>query len=344
MTGGPHDVISGDIGRLEAYGEDVGASVWHAEEARTRYSQAVARFNDAQPNDLGSAITDRTATIGNHLRELRTVNRIPPAFATALRIVDERGLDLDTFGANPLFDNLVEAATAMPLAASDQIVRAALRADEARRAQSEAEGRALAELYVTAWSDPHTNAHIDAHLAMNSDDAAFILGFVLQMDSYDPQALVQAEIDRLNGSGWERLLFGGNYMAQGDEIVEIQMMGVGGLMRAIRLGRPHGPPISRPTVVSGGKLQNIINNLYKHVERPGRVGTGTTADAVRHELLTGRLTGGLGHITKARGEIRGLRNWLRRNPDAPYRDRLIAQSLLDDLLDALATVSRRGGP
>lgn len=58
-------------------------------------------------------------------------------------------------------------------------------------------------------------------------------------------------------------------------------------------------------------------------------------DAVRAELLTGRATGRRFHITKARETIRGLQNWLRRNPDASPGDRAVAQDLIDQLKDAL---------
>jgi hypothetical protein len=91
--------------------------------------------------------------------------------------------------------------------------------------------------------------------------------------------------------------------------------------------------------VSSPKLQNIINDLYKGTTNPGRVGTGTTADAVRHELATGKAVGGRFHSQKAGDYARGLENWLRGNPNAPYQDRLVAQSVLDDLRSALG-----GGP
>jgi hypothetical protein len=91
-----------------------------------------------------------------------------------------------------------------------------------------------------------------------------------------------------------------------------------------------------PTVTDP-KLQNYVDNLYKGTTNPHRVGTGTTADAVRNELTTGLPTGGTFHSTKAQETINGLTRWLRNNPDATYSDRLVAQSLLDDLVDALGT-------
>jgi len=91
-----------------------------------------------------------------------------------------------------------------------------------------------------------------------------------------------------------------------------------------------------PTVTDP-KLQNYVDNLYKGTTNSNRVGTGTTADAVRNELTTGLPTGGTFHSTKAQETINGLTRWLRNNPDASYSDRLVAQSLLDDLVDALGT-------
>jgi len=66
-----------------------------------------------------------------------------------------------------------------------------------------------------------------------------------------------------------------------------------------------------------------------------RVGNGTTADAIRHELATGQPVGGVFHSQKGADYARGLENWLRGNPDAAYGDRVVAQSLLDDLRSAL---------
>jgi len=40
-------------------------------------------------------------------------------------------------------------------------------------------------------------------------------------------------------------------------------------------------------------------------------------------------------IQKAQDTARGLSNWLRRNPGAPSQDRRVAQSLYDELVDAL---------
>jgi len=57
--------------------------------------------------------------------------------------------------------------------------------------------------------------------------------------------------------------------------------------------------------------------------------------AVRNENLTGEPTFGRFHTDKAMETRAGLIRWLRRNPTAPYHDRLVAQSLLDELNDVL---------
>ena len=87
--------------------------------------------------------------------------------------------------------------------------------------------------------------------------------------------------------------------------------------------------------VASQKLQNIIDNLYKGTTNPHRIGTGTTADAARHELATGQPVFGKYHLRKVQESIRGLENWLQKNPNAPRHDRLVAQSLLNELRDAV---------
>ena len=92
--------------------------------------------------------------------------------------------------------------------------------------------------------------------------------------------------------------------------------------------------LTKPSA-SNAKLQNIVDDLYKGTKTPKPIGTGSTADAVRNELLTGKPTYGRWHSQKATEYSNALRNWLRKNPTAPHHDRLVAQSLLDDLRAAL---------
>lgn len=91
-----------------------------------------------------------------------------------------------------------------------------------------------------------------------------------------------------------------------------------------------------PPSVSNAKLQNSIDSLH----RPNAtVGNGTTMDAIRHEITTGELVGGRSHILKGQEMVNGLRRWIRENPGASRHDQFVAQSLLDDLLDALGPLA-----
>ena len=86
--------------------------------------------------------------------------------------------------------------------------------------------------------------------------------------------------------------------------------------------------------VQNEKLRNAIDEIY----RPGATfGDGGLADAVRHELATGQLVGGKSHILKARERMANLQNIIRRQNLSP-RDLIIAQQLLDDLIDALGGI------
>jgi len=89
-----------------------------------------------------------------------------------------------------------------------------------------------------------------------------------------------------------------------------------------------------PRVVNS-KLNNLVNDLYKGAKGPRPIGTGSTADAVRNELATGLSTHGRFHSQKGQEYINALMKWLRNNPNASHHDRLVAQSLLDDLKAAL---------
>lgn len=88
-------------------------------------------------------------------------------------------------------------------------------------------------------------------------------------------------------------------------------------------------------VVESTKLQNLVKNLYKGTTNPNRIGNGTTMDAIRNEIATGASTNGRMHITKGQESLRGLDNWLAKNPDGTYHDRLVAQSLADELRGVL---------
>ena len=94
------------------------------------------------------------------------------------------------------------------------------------------------------------------------------------------------------------------------------------------------PPLPRPKVQSQG-LRNIVDELYKAVDEPDRVGNGTTMDAIRFEQATGGTVKGKVHMKKGYERVRGLRRWLRTNKDASYNDQLVARSLLWELEELL---------
>lgn len=82
-----------------------------------------------------------------------------------------------------------------------------------------------------------------------------------------------------------------------------------------------GPP--KPKAKDPG-LQGIIDQLY----RPGATtGNGGTADAIRS---------GLGHVRKSEDRITQLTRWLGQNTGAGEGDINTAQSLLQDLVSAMA--------
>ncbi|ESE57398.1 Rhs family protein, partial [Salmonella enterica subsp. salamae serovar 58:l,z13,z28:z6 str. 00-0163] len=89
--------------------------------------------------------------------------------------------------------------------------------------------------------------------------------------------------------------------------------------------------MEKPTV-EDAELKNIIDDLY----RPNaKVGSGSTADAVRYELSTGEKVGGRGHIQKAEQYSESLQRWLNKNPSASPGDRAAAENVLRDLRRAL---------
>jgi hypothetical protein len=89
--------------------------------------------------------------------------------------------------------------------------------------------------------------------------------------------------------------------------------------------------MSKP-YVSNPDLAEVVDDLY----RPGgTVGSGSTADAIRHELKTGQMVKGKLHSQKGMDAIRFLKKWLKNNPTASPGDRSAAENILQDLIDAL---------
>jgi RHS repeat-associated protein len=95
-----------------------------------------------------------------------------------------------------------------------------------------------------------------------------------------------------------------------------------------------GAASATPKVVDA-KLGNIVSDLYKGARGSYPIGTGSTADAIRNEVATGLATGGRFHSQKGTEYIRALENWLARNPNASHYDRMVAESLKNDLRNAL---------
>ena len=87
--------------------------------------------------------------------------------------------------------------------------------------------------------------------------------------------------------------------------------------------------------VGDAKLGNIVGDLYKGAKGPNPIGTGSTADAIRNETVTGLATGGRFHTQKGTEYIRALENWQTKNSNASHYDQMVAESLKNDLLNAL---------
>jgi hypothetical protein len=116
--------------------------------------------------------------------------------------------------------------------------------------------------------------------------------------------------------------------ASGDD--RMQPLGSGGSSTT-----PPVRPAAQQPATEARPLTNMLDDLYKGANSPARVGDGHTADAALFERTSGGLVHGKNHIKKANIYIRGLRNWLRRNPDASPSDRAIATNEMNRLLHAV---------
>ena len=84
--------------------------------------------------------------------------------------------------------------------------------------------------------------------------------------------------------------------------------------------------------VTNMELAQLLEKLY----RPNaKLGSGSTAAAVRHELATGETVGGRTHSTKASEMITALQRWLKNNPSASPGDRAAAENVIQDMTNAL---------
>ncbi|MFS8125485.1 hypothetical protein QD336_23930 [Rhizobium sp. BR 250] len=77
--------------------------------------------------------------------------------------------------------------------------------------------------------------------------------------------------------------------------------------------------------VSDNELSELVDWLY----RPNAsIGSGSTADAIRFELSTGKAVGGAFHGQKAQDGIVALQRWLSKNPTAPSGGRAAAENII----------------
>ena len=79
------------------------------------------------------------------------------------------------------------------------------------------------------------------------------------------------------------------------------------------------------------KLRNFIDKLYRVT---AQIGSGSTADAIRYERITGKLLSPSGHSIKGQEIINGLQKLIN-SGKLNSTDRAIAQQLVNDLKDAL---------
>lgn len=85
-------------------------------------------------------------------------------------------------------------------------------------------------------------------------------------------------------------------------------------------------PKPKPTAGSS-KLQNIVDDIWKHAGRPGSKGDGTTFDALRNEIRTGKPSAGTFHYQKAADLMTGLHKLLA-DASTSSANRALAEDLL----------------
>jgi RHS repeat-associated protein len=86
--------------------------------------------------------------------------------------------------------------------------------------------------------------------------------------------------------------------------------------------------------VSNEKLKNIIKDLYKGQGGPNTIGNGTTMDAVRNEIITGKPTNGKFHTSKLEDYLKALQKRVRAG-DLNEHDLAVTNSLIEDVVKAL---------
>lgn len=108
----------------------------------------------------------------------------------------------------------------------------------------------------------------------------------------------------------------------------------GGTANAVTGGKLADDLIARMTKpkVEDVGLAHLMDELYRD---GAKIGTGSTADAVRFELATGGSVGGKHHVQKAKNYSVSLQRWLNANPNASFSDRSAAEYVLRDMQNAL---------
>jgi hypothetical protein len=84
--------------------------------------------------------------------------------------------------------------------------------------------------------------------------------------------------------------------------------------------------------VANAELQGLIDKPYRG---GAKVGSGSTAAAVRQELTTGAPVGDNFHSLKAADMMKALDRWLSNNPAASPGDRAAAENVIIELSNAL---------
>jgi hypothetical protein len=97
-------------------------------------------------------------------------------------------------------------------------------------------------------------------------------------------------------------------------------------LRSLRqqMAKPH---------VEDARLDKLLNKIYR---KDAEIGSGSTADAIRHERLVGEPVKGVWHSQKGEESVRSLETWLKNNPTASSGDRAAAENVIKDLKDSLS--------
>ncbi|MCL5677169.1 MAG: hypothetical protein M1602_04775, partial [Firmicutes bacterium] len=163
-----------------------------------------------------------------------------------------------------------------------------------------------------------------------------------QYNSYHPDpVLMQEQAERMEQAPtWKKVLIYGAAGATAAFILvpiayglapEFAALASTASKAATEFGDDASNGLSKP-MVSDSKLQSLMNELYR---AGAKVGSGSTADAIRYEMKTGDLLSPSGHLQKGVDYARALENWLQANPNASSPDRAAAQAVLEDLKNAL---------